>query len=130
MLKLSLFDELDMSNWTNRDFGFYLVTGVGQVSTSLIPSVSQGKIQSLNSIMISIIKLSNQPTMLTVNKDKTFQGDGSRAKVIFTLSKGKTPILDVELRYKGDFKAYPQFFATMTPEFEKMVTGTAQEFKV
>ena len=80
--------------------------------------------------MISIIKLSNQPTMLTVNKDKTFQGDGSRAKVIFTLSKGKTPILDVELRYKGDFKAYPQFFATMTPEFEKMVTGTAQEFNV
>ena len=119
-----------MSNWTGRDFAFHLVTGVGQVSTSLIPSVSEGKIQSLNSIMITVLKLSSQPTNLIVNKDRTFEGDGSRAKVIFTLYKGKTPILDVELRYKGDFKAYPQFFATMTPEFQKMVTGTAREFNV
>ena len=130
VLKLSLFDELEMSNWTGRDFAFHLVTGVGQVSTSLIPSVSEGKIQSLNSIMITVLKLSSQPTNLIVNKDRTFEGDGSRAKVIFTLFKGKTPILDVELRYKGDFKAYPQFFATMTPEFQKMVTGTAREFNV
>ena len=123
VLKLSLFDELEMSNWTGRDFAFHLVTGVGQVSTSLIPSVSEGKIQSLNSIMITV----NITGIITAT---SFEGDGSRAKVIFTLFKGKTPILDVELRYKGDFKAYPQFFATMTPEFQKMVTGTAREFNV
>ena len=42
----------------------------------------------------------------------------------------KCNIDHVGLRYKGDFKAYPQFFATMTPEFQKMVTGTAREFNV
>tara|TARA_R100000278_G_scaffold70472_1_gene55731 strand:- start:1186 stop:2523 length:1338 start_codon:yes stop_codon:yes gene_type:complete len=130
VLKLSLFDELEMSNWIGRDFAFHLVTGVGQVSTSLVPSVSEGKIQSLNSIMITVLKLSSQTTTLKVNKDRTFEGDGSRAKVIFTLFKGKTAILDVELRYKGDFKAYPQFFATMTSDFQDMVTGTAREWNV
>ena len=44
----------------------------------------------------------------------------------FTLSlpkncKGKTPILDIELRYKGDFAAYPKFFAGMTKEFKALV---------
>ena len=80
--------------------------------------------------MLSIKYPTKISTKNSLNKDRTFEGDGSRAKVIFTLYKGKTPILDVELRYKGDFKAYPQFFATMTPEFQKMVTGTAREFNV
>jgi len=124
VLKLSLFDELDISNWQNKDFSFHLVTGIGDVSTSLIPSISVGKIQNLHSIMIAVINLKKENTIMTVNETETYKGDGSRAKVIFTLSKGETPILDVELRYKGDFHAYPQFFATMTPQFETLVSGT------
>jgi hypothetical protein len=33
-------------------------------------------------------------------------------------SKGKSiTVLDVQLRYKGDFKQAPQFFATISDEF-------------
>ena len=31
------------------------------------------------------------------------------------------PILEIELRYKGDFAAYPQFFAGITPEFKDLI---------
>ena len=28
---------------------------------------------------------------------------------------------DIELRYKGSFTAYPQFFAGITPQFKKLL---------
>ena len=56
---------------------------------------------------------------MVLDKKKTLSKNA--AKVFFTLSKGKTPILEIELRYKGDFAAFPQFFAGITPEFKKMI---------
>ena len=42
-------------------------------------------------------------------------------KIYYTLSKQNVPILDLQLRYKGDFKASPQFFATITKEFKEQM---------
>ena len=39
------------------------------------------------------------------------------SKLFYTLKRGRMPILDIQLRYKGDFKQQPQFFATLSKKF-------------
>ena len=116
-LKLNLLDVLE--TWDKYEFGFYLTEGVGTVSKDLSPNVGSANVLEINSIMIAMAKLSKQETKLVFDNDKTVQK--SAAKVFFTLLKGDTPILEIELRYKGDFSAFPQFFAGITPEFKKMI---------
>ena len=53
----------------------------------------------------------------TKQKEKT-----NAAKVFYTLSRQGVPILDLELRYKGDFKSMPQFFATITQDFQDQIS--------
>lgn len=115
-LKLKLLDTLD--TWAKNDFEFYLVEGVGQVNTKLMPTVSTANIKSIHSVMITMSKLSRLPSSLVFDKVKT--GTGA-ARVNFTLLKGKYKILDIVLRYKGNFFSMPQFLGTTTPEFNKLV---------
>lgn len=117
VLKTSLLDELDI--WKDNEFGFYLVEGVGTVNKELNPNISSANISDIHSIMIAIAKLSKQDAKIELDTQKTFARNA--AKVFFTLSKGDTPILQIELRYKGSFTAYPQFFAGMTKEFKDLV---------
>ncbi len=37
------------------------------------------------------------------------------------MSRDGVPILDLQLRYKGDFKSMPQFFATITDKFQEQM---------
>jgi len=119
VLKLEMYDEFPLELWKNKEFEFLLCEGVGSVDNDLIPSVQTANTVTLSSIMIAIIRLKKKPTTITLNREETFKRNA--AKVFFTLSKGDTPILQIELRYKGDFAAYPQFFAGMTKEFKALV---------
>ena len=69
--------------------------------------------------MCAIAQLAKQESSIAVDQTETFKRKA--AKVYFILSKGNKPILDIELRYKGSFTAFPQFFATMTTDFQKML---------
>ena len=120
VLKLNLLDELDV--WASADFGFYLVEGVGSVQPNLTPNISSGSVLNLHSIVVAIAKLTKQPTRIEFDSTKT--GERNAAKVFFKMYKGNTPILDLELRYKGDFSSYPQFFAFLTPEFKGIISNT------
>ena len=115
-LKLKLLDVLD--TWGSSEFLFYLVEGVGQVNTSLTPSIATANIKNIHSVMIAMTKLAKLPASLVFDKSKT--GTGA-ARVNFTLLKGKYKILDIVLRYKGNFFSMPQFLGTTTPEFNKLV---------
>ena len=115
-LKLKLLDTLN--TWAKNDFEFYLVEGVGQVGTNLTPSIASANVKSIHSVMITMSKLSRLPSSLVFDKVKT--GTGA-ARVNFTLLKGKYKILDIVLRYKGNFFSMPQFLGTTTPEFNKLV---------
>ena len=119
VLKLEMYDEFPKELWDKKEFEFLLCEGIGTVDNDLIPSVQTAHVATLSSIMIAIIRLKKQPTVIELDTAQTFRRNA--AKVFFTLSKGKTPILNIELRYKGDFAAYPQFFAGMTPEFKALV---------
>ena len=68
--------------------------------------------------MIAMTRLAKLPASLVFDKAKT--GTGA-ARVNFTLLKGKYKILDIVLRYKGNFFSMPQFLGTTTPEFNKLV---------
>ena len=96
-LKLKLLDILP--TWSKNDFLFYLVEGVGQVNTSLTPSVATANIKDIHSVMIAMTKLAKLPSSLVFDKIKT---GTSAARVNFTLLKGKYKILDIVLRYKGE----------------------------
>ena len=115
-LKLRLLDTLE--TWGQNDFLFYLVEGVGQVNTNLTPNVASANIKNIHSVMITMAKLAKLPSSLVFDKVKT--GTGA-ARVNFTLLKGKYKILDIVLRYKGNFFSMPQFLGTTTPEFNKLV---------
>ena len=117
VLKIGLLDTLD--TWDKYEFGFYLTEGVGTVDKNLSPNIGSANVLDVHSIMIAMAKLSKEETKMVLDKQKTLSKNA--AKVFFTLSKGKTPILEIELRYKGDFAAFPQFFAGITPEFKKMI---------
>lgn len=117
VLKLNLLDVLD--TWDKYEFGFYLAEGVGTVDKNLSPNIGSANVLNVHSIMIAMAKLSRQETKMVLDKQKTLSKNA--AKVFFTLSKGDTPVLDIELRYKGDFAAFPQFFAGITPEFKDLI---------
>ena len=117
VLKTGLLDTLNI--WDKYEFGFYLTEGVGTVDKNLTPNVGLANVLDVHSIMIAMANLSKEETKMVLDKQKTLSKNA--AKVFFTLSKGKTPILEIELRYKGDFAAFPQFFAGITPEFKKMI---------
>ena len=117
VLKTGLLDTLNI--WDKYEFGFYLTEGVGTVDKNLTPNVGLANVLDVHSIMIAMANLSKEETKMVLDRQKTLSKNA--AKVFFTLSKGKTPILEIELRYKGDFAAFPQFFAGITPEFKKMI---------
>ena len=120
-LKLKLLDILP--TWSKNDFLFYLVEGVGQVNTNLTPNVATANIKDIHSVMIAMTKLAKLPSSLVFDKVKT--GTGA-ARVNFTLLKGKYKLLDIVLRYKGNFTSMPQFLGTTTPEFKKLVKQGAK----
>ena len=74
---------------------------------------------NLTSQYCSYSNVSKDASYLVLDSEKTFQRKA--AKVFFTLFKGNYDILDIELRYKGSFTAMPQFFATTTNTFKKLV---------
>jgi len=119
VLKLGLMETFTLDFWKKYEFGFYLTEGVGTVDKNLSPNIGSANVLDVHSIMIAMANLSREETKMVLDKQKTLSKNA--AKVFFTLSKGNTPILEIELRYKGDFSAFPQFFAGITPEFKQMI---------
>jgi hypothetical protein len=117
VLKINLLDEL--TTWKQAEFGFYLTEGVGSVDGKLKPSIGDANIVNVHSVMMVMAALAKQPAKMELDSKKTFARDA--AKVFFTLYKGTIPILEIELRYKGSFTAFPQFFAGITPEFKQLL---------
>ena len=122
VLKVKLYDELS-ANKKLKDFtfGVALVTGIGEVSRGK-PNVSSGKAIDLHTILcgLSDLEANKKPYKIAVDFEK--KAEANAAKIFFKLSKAGVNILDMELRYKGSFTSQPQFFATVTKEFQIILT--------
>ena len=82
-------------------------------------SIGKAQIESLESLVVAISTLAKQETNLVFDKASTNKANA--AKVFFTLYKGSTGVLDVELRYGGNFKAMPRFHANIHKDFAKVI---------
>ena len=77
----------------------------------------EGKAYDLYTVLdgLSQLKGNNDPYKIDVNMD--LKEAANAAKTFFTLSKKGIPILNLELRYKGDKTPQPQFLGTISQEF-------------
>ena len=68
-------------------------------------------------------KLDNNKKKYEIALDLDATDKADAAKIFFTVSKASTPILSLELRYKGKFTPQPQFFANITPQFKEIMVS-------
>ena len=116
VLKTNLYDEIAARNLGKYTFGFALVTGIGEIKRGQ-PVAYDGKALDLHTILdgLSQLKANKEKYKITVDVEK--KAESTSAKTYFTLIKKGIPILNLELRYKGDKTPQPQFLGTISKEF-------------
>ena len=129
------------------DFGFALVTGIGKPTTSIpvamkikaqekemqraILSIPKGKAYEIGCVLRGLAHLdvpssgSNEYKFAVKEREEPHvsEDDAGAAKLIFNLLKNNTPILAMELRFKGGFTSQPQFQGYMTDRFKDVLDG-------
>ena len=117
VLKTKMQSQLRAKNIGKMDFEFALVTGYGNYTKSKGPTLEKAAVYEQHSILCGLANLAgnNKPYLLELDKKK--KQEANAAKLFYNLSRDGTTILHIELRYKGDFRAQPQFFATMSKDF-------------
>ena len=116
VLKTNLYSELDAKNLGNYTFGFALVTGIGEIKRGK-PSDYEGKAYDLYTVLDGLSQLKGNKEKYQIKVNMDLKEATNAAKTYFTLSKKQTPILNLELRYKGDKTPQPQFLGTISQEF-------------
>lgn len=123
ILKKSLLDT--MSEYTRNDFEFILTTGVGVVTISKTSGMNiqlgSGTCIGIDSVGLALAYLRKQPKTIEIDQVKT--STSNAAKLYFKVFAGELELLDLELRYKGDFKSQPQFQAFLSPQFKSILKG-------
>ena len=123
ILKIDLYKKLEEIK--RNDFRFYLVTGAGRSlkprgSEIFEPKVEQGTTKSLTSILANLAELCPDDCQKSIEFKEASETAAIVKLTLFVTPKGsssKVPILDIGLRYGGDFSAFPRFEATITKEF-------------
>jgi len=127
VLKTQLNTKLKAKDIGDFNFEFALVTGFADYTPNK-KDASKDKLTlrgatfiPLHTILCGLANLAGAEDKFEVKPDKQKKQEANAAKVFYSLSKQNVPILDLQLRYKGDFKAQPQFFATITKEFKQQM---------
>ena len=123
ILKIDLYNQLEQIK--RNDFKFYLVTGSGRSlkprgSEIFSPKVEQGDTKSLVSILANLAELCPEDCQKSIEFQEASETQASVSLTLFVTPKGsisKVPILNIKLRYGGNFSAFPRFEATITKEF-------------
>ena len=123
ILKTELFKVLDKKDLDNYKFNFFLVTGVGDVTSKGEVQIGQATVLPLKTTLCGLTRINqmykNKKYEIVLNKSK--QGESEAAKVFLQLKKGDLTLLDLEIRYKGAFTPQPQFQGTLHPDFKKLL---------
>ena len=132
-LKKDLPDLMNYDRMGDMTFGFALVTGIGGVSGGKNLYTDKGKIKlekgkvlDIMDVRCGLAKIDNEVgdyEFKIVGDEIDGNEDDGPAKVYFDLVKGTKTLLNMELRYKGQFMPQPQFFATISKDFIDIVKG-------
>ena len=118
ILKVKLFDKLKSKKLKGKEFDFALVTGIGTSDKEKV-IISPGRVDSLKTTLCGLTRIDKKykgEFEVVQNPDTLNKSDA--AKIFFLLRKGSLNMLDLRVRYKGDFVIKPQFQGYMTPQFK------------
>ena len=126
-LKTKMATKLVAKDLEDMHFEFALVTGFADYSPNKKDATKDklilkpAKVIPQHSVLCGLANLAGKRATYFLELDKQKKLESNAAKLFYKLgikSKGKSvTVLDVQLRYKGDFKQAPQFFATISDEF-------------
>jgi hypothetical protein len=123
ILKIKLFEELDAKNLKDYKFDFFLVTGVGDVTTKGDVEVGKATVLPLKTTLCGLTRIEEKykgkKYEIVLNNQK--KGESDAAKIFLQLKRGNLNLLDLEIRYKGAFTPQPQFQGTLHPDFKKLL---------
>jgi hypothetical protein len=122
VLKTKMQTKLRAKEIGDYFFEFALVTGYADYSPKKDRSkdvliLKPAKVYPQHTILCGLASLSANKKPYVVEYDGDAKADANAAKVFYKLKRDGVAILDLQLRYKGDFKQQPQFFATLSDEF-------------
>jgi len=116
VLKTNLYEELK-----DNSFAFALVTAVAKLDREGNPIIDIEPAKPLHTVLCGLGALNKGSKPYKIEYDKVKNAKADAAKVYLLLKKGDVTILDMELRYKGSFTPQPQFFATISQSFTKVL---------
>jgi len=102
-------------------FKFYLLTGIGKNGAEQL-SVESAEVKDLPSTVEALSKVikAGIKTVVTKGKKQAWDEGAGAAKIFHTIVSGNTPLVNIEVRYKGSYTANPQFQAVATPVFKSL----------
>ena len=124
VLKTQMQSKLRAKDIGDYFFEFALVTGYGDFTAGKNPKLilKAGNTKPQHSILCGLANLAGHGDPYVIEYDHQKKIKSGAAKLFYKLSRAGVPILDLQLRYKGDFKQQPQFFANLAPEFVTQLT--------
>ncbi len=120
---LQLIFKMDLKDLKKINFDYALVTGVGRQLVKG-PVIEKGEYKGVDTMVGTLDKLftSGKVKMeLDLRKTQAYEKGATAAQLFFQLKVGDTPISDITMRYKGNFRAAPNFMAIPTKEFKDLL---------
>ena len=120
---LQLIFKMDLQDLKKMNFDFALVTGIGRQLVKG-PVIESGEYKSVDTMIGALDKLYSSGKVRMVldpKRTQAYEKGSTAAQLFFQLNVGTTPISDITLRYKGNFRAAPNFLATPTKEFKELL---------
>ena len=120
---LQLIFKMDLQDLKKLNFDFALVTGIGRQLVKG-PVIEKGEYKSVDTMVGALDKLYTSgkvKMILDPKRTQAYEKGATAAQLFFQLVVGSTPISDITLRYKGNFRAAPNFLAIPTKEFKELL---------
>jgi len=120
---VQLIFKMDLQDLKKLNFDFALVTGVGRQLVKG-PVIEEGEYKGVDTMVGALDKLyttGKVKMVLDPKRTQAYEKGSTAAQLFFQLYIGSTPISDISLRYKGNFRAAPNFLAIPTKEFKELL---------
>ena len=130
ILKRNLFEYMDSQTLKKYNFDFALVTGIGTVTKKSV-SLRQGSLIPLGTTLCGLKRIEDkyQNAKFKVLVDEVKKEKSDSAGVAISLERGNLTILNLVLRYKGDFGAQPTFTGTINKQFKDLLKEECTGFR-
>ena len=121
-LKTQMQAKLKAKDIGDYHFEFALVTGYADftikspISNSVL-NLNPADVKPQHSILCGLANLAGHNESYELKYDKMKKYKSGAAKLYYKLKRARKQILDIQLRYKGNFRQQPQFFATLSSAF-------------